>query len=140
MASKWQHCQLSLLIKHSFKYILIYPQRPAEKTVDCITLDSDSEDEICPPTSKRPRVSAFLDEEDSSSTSSILSSMTPSSESPPPRALSDAMPPPPPQKKKKEISYFLVSLIFNSVRYFTHTHIYIYIYSVIYLFFIPCFF
>jgi hypothetical protein len=43
--------------------------RPAEKPVDCITLDSDSEEEeVAPPTSKRARLTAFLDEEDSSST------------------------------------------------------------------------
>ena len=51
----------------SFFYSFFRPAS-SDKSVDCITLDSDSEDEIPAPASKRPRMTAILDEEDSSST------------------------------------------------------------------------
>lgn len=68
------------------------PATTTNQSIDCITLDSDSEEEVTAPPTKRPRLTAFLDDDDDSSTSSVL---TPSASPPPGSVLGGMLPPPP---------------------------------------------
>jgi len=59
------------------------PVKSKEAPVDCVTLESDEEDEILPPSSKRPRI---LEDDQSDSVSALT---TPSSVTPPPTVALD---------------------------------------------------